>query len=118
MNWLSFGKYRYLLKLYPVILILTVFLLDGCSIGDAKDRDKAIALVQNYQIRSKKVSERLSYALQHSTDEKIESIEWDALKDKKNIYRVTCTVKLIFDSCLTFQKQGFNQINNLAEKEL
>ena len=27
-------------------------------------------------------------------------------------------VLLIFNSCFTFQKQGFNQINNLAKKKL
>ncbi|MDP2960467.1 MAG: hypothetical protein Q8N71_03495, partial [candidate division Zixibacteria bacterium] len=65
-----------------------------CSSIDSKDRDRAIALVRNYQIGGKSVSERLSYALQHSTSEKIDSLKWDALKNKKDIYKVTCAVKV------------------------
>ena len=48
----------------------------------------------NYQINNKSVSERLSYALRHSTDAKIETIGWNALRTQKNIYEVTCTVKM------------------------
>jgi len=51
-------------------------------------------LVQYYQIGGKTVSERLSYALLHSTDEKINTIEWNASRTNKNIYEVTCTVKI------------------------
>jgi len=84
---------RNLLSVFAVILILFSF-SDGCSSGDSKNSDKAIALVQNYEIAGKKVSERLLYALIHSTNDKINSMQWNASPDKKNIYEVTCTVKM------------------------
>lgn len=93
MNCVIFFKYRYLL-INSVILIFLFISIDGCSSGDFKDRDRAIALVQNYQIGGKTVSERLSYALKHSTNDKISTIEWNALKNKKDIYKVTCAVKV------------------------
>jgi len=93
MNWLSIGKYR-CLPIGSIILILLFFLFNGCGYGDSKEKDRAIALVQNYQIRNKSVSERLSYALQHSTNEKIEIIGWNALQERENVYRVTCTVEV------------------------
>jgi len=93
MNWISFGKYR-CLPIGSVILILLFFLSNGCGYADSKEKDRAIALVQNYQIRNKSVSERLSYALQHSTNEKIEIIGWNALKERENLYKVTCTAKV------------------------
>ena len=91
MGWINFGKYHDFVNVFPVILF---FLFNGCSSGDFKDRERAIALVQNYQIGGKKVSERLFSALIHSTDDKINSIQWNASRTKKNIYEVTCTVKM------------------------
>ncbi len=93
MNWPSFVQNRYLLKISAVILIL-FFLFFGCSSRDAENRDRAIALVQNYQIGGKSVNDRLSYALLHSTNEKINTIEWNASRTNKNIYEVTCTAKV------------------------
>jgi len=93
MNWINLGKYG-CLPIGSVILILLFFSFNGCGYGDSKEKDRAIALVQNYQIINKSVSERLSYALRHSTNAKIETIEWNALRTQKNIYEVTCTVKM------------------------
>jgi len=93
MNCVIFSKYRYL----PINFLILIFLfisIDGCSSGDFKDRDRAIALVQYYQIGGKTVSERLSYALLHSTKEKINTIEWNASRTNKNIYEVICTAKV------------------------
>ena len=93
MNWINFGKYG-CLPIGSTILILLFFLFNGCGYGDSKEKDRAIALVQNYQINNKSVSERMAYALGHSTHAKIETIEWNALRTQKNIYEVTCTVKI------------------------
>ena len=84
---------RHLLSFFAVILIFFSF-SDGCRSGDSKNSDKAIALVQNYEIAGKKVSDRLTYALIHSTNDKINAIQWNALRTQKNIYEVTCTVKM------------------------
>lgn len=89
----SLKGHRNLWRVFAVILILFWF-YDGCRSGDSKDSDRAIALVQNYEIAGKKVIERLHYALIHSTNEKINSVQWNASRDKKNVYIVTCTVKV------------------------
>ena len=91
---LNLEGYRNVLNFFAAVLVL-FFLTEGCSAGDIKDRgeDKAIVLVQDYQIGGKSVKERLYYALQHSTIDKITAIEWSALKEGKNMYEVKCTVK-------------------------
>ena len=91
---LNLEGYRNRLNFFVAILVL-FFLSEGCSSGNVKDsgKDKAIVLVQDYQIGGKSVKERLSYALQHSTNDKITAIEWSAIKERKNMYEVKCTVK-------------------------
>jgi hypothetical protein len=85
---------RSLAWILGAFMLLLLCSLSGCSIGAADGEAKAIALVQNYQIRGKDVRERLLDAVVYSTSKKIEGIEWRARKEGENIYTVTCTVKV------------------------
>ena len=94
MSWFCFGYDYRLSRGFACVLILLLFFLSGCNFKNFKDEDRAIALVQNYQIGGKRVVERLSYALLHSTSDKIDSLKWDAFKEKEKLYKVTCTAKV------------------------
>ncbi len=57
--------------------------------------DRAIALVQSYQVGGKTVRERLSYVWQHFPElQRVGEAEWSAWQVDGEVYRVVCRVRV------------------------